>query len=350
MINKLQAGKRISALRKSKGLSQTEFAEKLGISPQAVSKWETGQALPDVEILLEMSHITQTSINEILEGDNLIYRIANRPYEMKDIALFVPEDERDYNDEWAKELINGKWVKRNWDAQKNVFEAQRNKGKTVTGPEKERDNWEAEKKLIESRISRAKTIIDHGGCILEIGAGPGGGNMPTVLLEKEDANIIISDLSPTVLREWKKLFDKELNPPYVSYAALDNCDLPFNDNSIDVVSDAGGFANTEGDKYKCLNEIYRVLKPGGMFISGDGHVTQETLKQLPEHAQKVLMERHPDLFENFYDTLVAVGFKTINNQMAGTWSTKNDESTIADLARELGIEVVFTNYQRCCIK
>lgn len=42
MVNKIHFGKRISVLRRKKGLSQTELAEKLGVTSQAVSKWECG--------------------------------------------------------------------------------------------------------------------------------------------------------------------------------------------------------------------------------------------------------------------------------------------------------------------
>lgn len=42
MINKVHFGKRLSACRRKKGISQTELAELLGVTPQAVSKWECG--------------------------------------------------------------------------------------------------------------------------------------------------------------------------------------------------------------------------------------------------------------------------------------------------------------------
>ncbi len=323
MINKAEVGNRICSLRKGSGFSQAAFAEKLGVSAQAVSKWETGQALPDVDILLGMSWLVHVSINEILEGGGVIRRIANRPFEMKDIALFVPEEERAYNSAWAKRIIEGEWTKRNWEEHKANRAARQYIG---------------------------KKIAEHGGVILEIGAGPGGGYMPAVLLEKPDANVIISDLSPTVVREWKRLFDAELNPPHVSYAAIDHCDIPFSDNSVDVISSGGGFGNTEGDKYEALSEIYRVLKPGGIYVSGEGYVTQETLRSLPEHAQAALLRRRPDIFEDFYDASVTAGFKTIDNILGGGWSTKDDDSAIADLARELGIELVFTGYLRYCTK
>ena len=44
-------GKRIAALRREKELKQDELAEKLGVSPQAVSKWENDQTCPDISIL-----------------------------------------------------------------------------------------------------------------------------------------------------------------------------------------------------------------------------------------------------------------------------------------------------------
>ena len=42
MINKVHFGKRIARLRRGLGLSQMDLAERLGVTPQAVSKWENG--------------------------------------------------------------------------------------------------------------------------------------------------------------------------------------------------------------------------------------------------------------------------------------------------------------------
>ena len=72
MINKIDVGKRISSLRKNLSYSQAEFAEKLSVSTQAVSKWETGLTLPDIDVLLNISWICKTSITNILEGDDFI--------------------------------------------------------------------------------------------------------------------------------------------------------------------------------------------------------------------------------------------------------------------------------------
>ena len=54
MIQKIHFGKRIAQYRKREKWSQAELAEKLGVTSQAVSKWECGTALPDVDLLLEL--------------------------------------------------------------------------------------------------------------------------------------------------------------------------------------------------------------------------------------------------------------------------------------------------------
>lgn len=50
-------GQSISALRKQKGWTQEELGRKLGVSAQAVSKWETGQAFPDITLLTEIASL-----------------------------------------------------------------------------------------------------------------------------------------------------------------------------------------------------------------------------------------------------------------------------------------------------
>ena len=54
-------------LRKSHNYTQDDLARKLGISRQAVSKWETGAAIPDLEVLLKISKLYNITINDILE-------------------------------------------------------------------------------------------------------------------------------------------------------------------------------------------------------------------------------------------------------------------------------------------
>ncbi len=144
--------------------------------------------------------------------------------------------------------------------------------------------------------------------------------------------------------------DRELDSPNLYYAAFDFCDIPFCDNCIDVVSDGGGIGNAEGSKGKALKEAYRVLKPGGMLVTSTGFVTKETLAALPEKVQNVLIQKRPDVFEDLYEKTVLAGFKKIDSIICGGWDTDDDQSTIADLARSLGVNLKFTSYIRYCVK
>ena len=61
-------GKRIAALRREKGLKQDELAEKLGVSAQAVSKWENDQTCPDISLLPLLAKTLGVSVDELLSG------------------------------------------------------------------------------------------------------------------------------------------------------------------------------------------------------------------------------------------------------------------------------------------
>lgn len=70
-MNQEKIGKYISVKRKGKGLTQEVLAEKLGVSINAVSKWERGLCLMDMSLLKPLSEILDVSINEILAGEDI---------------------------------------------------------------------------------------------------------------------------------------------------------------------------------------------------------------------------------------------------------------------------------------
>lgn len=81
-------GTTIADLRKAKGYTQEALAEKLDISPQAVSKWETGVGLPEITLLIKLSDLLNVSLDELLHyktSKNRIQSFINR-------NLFAPEN------------------------------------------------------------------------------------------------------------------------------------------------------------------------------------------------------------------------------------------------------------------
>lgn len=64
----IETANRLYELRKEKGLSQEELAEKLGVSRQAVSKWERSEASPDTDNLIALAKIYDLSLDELVYG------------------------------------------------------------------------------------------------------------------------------------------------------------------------------------------------------------------------------------------------------------------------------------------
>lgn len=64
----MSIGDRIQSLRKSKGISQEELADKIGVSRQAVSKWESEQSTPDIDKIILLSEYFETTTDYLLKG------------------------------------------------------------------------------------------------------------------------------------------------------------------------------------------------------------------------------------------------------------------------------------------
>jgi len=80
---------RIIKLRKESGLSQEALAEELGVTRQAVSKWELGQSVPDLENLVKMTDLFEVTTDYLLKGDNRVSARAPipRPCKLNSLSL-----------------------------------------------------------------------------------------------------------------------------------------------------------------------------------------------------------------------------------------------------------------------
>ena len=78
MIDAAKVGRQIADLRKVKGLTQSQLGERLNFSFQAVSKWERGETLPDVGILLDLAKVLETTVDHILNGGQRMMEYTRR--------------------------------------------------------------------------------------------------------------------------------------------------------------------------------------------------------------------------------------------------------------------------------
>jgi len=66
----MNIGKNIRRFRKSLGLTQSQLAERLGVTSQAVSKWETAHSSPDISLLPALAELFCVTIDELIISDH----------------------------------------------------------------------------------------------------------------------------------------------------------------------------------------------------------------------------------------------------------------------------------------
>ena len=68
-MDQTKVGGFLKELRKEKGITQEQFAEALGVSGRTVSRWETGNNMPDISVLVDIADFYDVSIPEIINGE-----------------------------------------------------------------------------------------------------------------------------------------------------------------------------------------------------------------------------------------------------------------------------------------
>ncbi|MDF2543353.1 MAG: hypothetical protein K0S47_3071 [Herbinix sp.] len=278
MINKLEVGKRISNLRKTLNYSQSELAEKLDVSTQAVSKWETGATLPDIEILLKISWICNTSINAILEGDNFIdenvdidrgllrlnkllicpkcKKLMKLNMQKSDTLIYECENNHQFHvvdgvvDFRTREIPGEQWS-----LSYRNYEEYLHEHYWPCNPNYSRGLNQSD--VIWDEISELRPRV-----ILDIACGTGQGIKHQIKRINWPVTIIMVDLSHRILK-WNKIFySTEWRNPYVEmiYLACDGANLPILSESVDLVFSYSGYESMQAKMIDGFREANRVLK------------------------------------------------------------------------------------------
>ena len=103
-MDQIKIGKFIAECRKKKNLTQAQLAEKLDITDRAISKWETGKAMPDSDIMLDLCDILGIKVNELLCGEMI--EIEHKDEQLNELIFQMAKNEERYH----KRLLHSAYV------------------------------------------------------------------------------------------------------------------------------------------------------------------------------------------------------------------------------------------------
>lgn len=87
-MDQKKIGQFLKTLRKEKNITQEVLAETLNVSSRTISRWETGNNMPDISLLIELSQFYQVSISEIIDGERKSEKMKQ---ETKDTVIKIAE-------------------------------------------------------------------------------------------------------------------------------------------------------------------------------------------------------------------------------------------------------------------
>ena len=94
-MDQIKIGKFIAECRKKKNLTQAQLAEKLNITDRAISKWETGKAMPDSVIMLDLCGILGINVNELLRGEMI--DMEQKDEQLNELIFQMAKNEERYH-------------------------------------------------------------------------------------------------------------------------------------------------------------------------------------------------------------------------------------------------------------
>lgn len=96
----MEFSKYLSKLRKEKGLTQAELAEKMNVSDKTISKWETGKGFPETTLLVPLADIFGISVDDLLRGEQSIhFEEKNEKVENTTVVESFDKDNEDKREE-----------------------------------------------------------------------------------------------------------------------------------------------------------------------------------------------------------------------------------------------------------
>lgn len=263
-MNQFKIGKFIARRRKHQNLTQRELADILNISDKTVSKWECGNGMPDLSLMLPICKILKITLNELFSGEILTDdEYKNKAEET--MMILVKEAE-----ELKKNIVGGMVLGNASSVDMDVSNAHKTNG----------EFWDT----IGSEFLGVTALPSWGGflpdednlnllgdltnkCILEIGCG--NGRSLEYVANHKASGLWGLDISPNQIAKTKDYLESKGIPVNLVCSPMeDECGLPT--NFFDVVYSVYGIGWTT-DLNKTFKHIFSYLKKGGVFIFGWSH-------------------------------------------------------------------------------
>jgi len=102
-MDQKKIGSFLRELRNEKNLSQEKLAEEFGVTSRSISRWENGNTMPDISIIIELADFYDVDIREIIHGER---KSENMDKELKDTLVTVADYTNNENGKIMQSAIN----------------------------------------------------------------------------------------------------------------------------------------------------------------------------------------------------------------------------------------------------
>ena len=102
-MDQKKIGSFLRELRNEKNLSQEKLAEEFGVTSRSISRWENGNTMPDISIIIELADFYDVDIREIIHGER---KSENMDKELKDTLVTVADYTNNENGKIMQSAVN----------------------------------------------------------------------------------------------------------------------------------------------------------------------------------------------------------------------------------------------------
>lgn len=263
-MDQVKVGRFIAKMRKQQSLTQCEFADILGISNKTISKWECGNGMPELSLMMPICEILNINLNELFSGEKLTEADYKKKAE-ENIFKLIKEAEQ-----MKKNIVGGKDLGKvaNIDMNVNVVHKTNSEFWNTIGTEflgaTSLPEWGGYLPS-EEKLNLLGDLLDKR--VLEIGCG--NGHSLKYVADLGATDLWGLDISPNQIERTENYLQTQgINAKLICSPMEDECGLPI--NYFDLVYSVYGIGWTTSLD-KTFKRIHSYLKKDGVFVFSWSH-------------------------------------------------------------------------------